>query len=192
MFMAKEKPQPGFMCYWDLVDTMMRMPEEEIKPLLSAVKNYCTKKEIPNPQGILQYLWPRIQEQLDMDSQRYETIRSQNQVKGLISNFKRNYAPDHGLDPGDTKALSAYLRERGIENSKQWTGVDPCPPNQPDTETETKKYTNTKKNTEIKTEINISQGPFSDPDDEYKGYITEEKKRESLATFRALLQNHPV
>ena len=188
--MTKGKQQPGFMCYWDLLDTIMLLPEGEIKPMLAAVKNYCTKKEVPKPQGILQYLWPMIQEKLEMDSQRYETIRSQNQVKGLISNFKRNYAPDHGLDPGDPKALGAYLRDRGIENPEQWTGVDRCPPNQPNTETETKTKTNI--NTKRNTEINISQGPFSDLSREYSGCITEEKKRESLATFRALLQNHPV
>ena len=183
--MEKEKKQPGFMCYWDLVDTMMLIPDEEIKPILAAVKNYCISREIPNLQGNLRVLWPMIQQKLDLDCQRYETIRSQNQVKGLISNFKRNYAPVHGLDPTDPKALYDYLQGRGIENPEQWTGVDPCPPNQPDTETNRK--TNTFTNSFSKTKQ--SGGPFSDLDGEYSGCITEEKKREQLAAFRPLLRD---
>lgn len=162
--MGKEKIQPGFMCYWDLLDTILLLPENEIKPMLTAIKKYCVQKEKPNPQGILQYLWPMIQEKLDMDSQRYETIRSQNQVKGLISNFKRNYAPEHGLDPADSQALRMYLESRGIENPEQWTGVDRCPPIQPNSNIILNSITN--KNADINTKVNSPAGSFFPEDNQ--------------------------
>lgn len=122
----ERKQQPGIMIYWDLFDIMDMLPEDTLKPLLRAMRNYAlegTESELPEP---LPLLWPILRQRLQSDGERYDKIRNKNRIRGLVSHFKRNYAPEHGLDPEDNQALRDYLMERGIpeQEASSWTGVD--------------------------------------------------------------------
>ena len=110
----KNKCAPGIMLYNDMLQTLTKLPGDKLKIMLDAISSYHLRKEEPVLEDSLMYLWPMIRQRLDNDAQHYEESRVQNRINGLISSFKRTYAPANGIDPNDSAAMGKYLLSKGV------------------------------------------------------------------------------
>lgn len=109
--MAKEKP--GFYIWFKTVDVMAELTFEEKGMLYSAMAEYARDGVIPTfDDRLLRSIWTQLQYDLNADHDRYEKTKRENQIKGWTSDFKRNYAPKHGIDPNDEEALQAFIELR--------------------------------------------------------------------------------
>lgn len=127
--------RPGVLVYFETGRAIKGLDYETKGRLFEAILEYAEMGITPNFDGVLSAIWPFIADKIDRDSLRYADIREKNRIKGLVSNFKRNYAPAHGIDPTDEKALAKYLAEQmpaTVNNGQQQsTVVDLCQPIQP-------------------------------------------------------------
>ena len=105
--MAK-KSKPGVMIYFETARAIKRCSYEEKGRLLE----YAEFGVVPELLPPLDMAWAFISERIDNDSARYADIQEKNRMKGIISDFKRNYAPTHGIDPEDKAALAEYIKRR--------------------------------------------------------------------------------
>lgn len=121
--MAKEKP--GFYIWFKTVDVMAELTFEEKGRLYSAMAEYARDGVIPTfDDRLLRSIWTQLQYDLNADHDRYVKVKRDNQIKGWTSDFKRNYAPKHGIDPNDEEALQAFIELR----QQQSTVVDSSQP----------------------------------------------------------------
>lgn len=131
--------RPGVLVYFETGRAIKGLDYETKGRLFEAILEYAELGIIPNFDGVLSAIWPFIADKIDRDSVRYADIREKNRIKGLVSNFKRNYAPAHGIDPEDKEALAKYLAEQTPttvnDGRQQSTTVDLCQPIQPTTAT---------------------------------------------------------
>ena len=104
--------KPGVLVYFETGRAIKGLDYETKGRLFEAILEYAETGIAPNFDGVLSAIWPFIADKIDRDSVRYADIRERNRIKGLISNFKRNYAPAHGIDPEDKDALAKYLAEQ--------------------------------------------------------------------------------
>ena len=127
--------RPGVLVYFETGKAIKGLDYETKGRLFEAILEYAEMGIIPNFDGVLLAIWPFIADKIDRDSVRYADIREKNRIKGLVSNFKRNYATAHGIDPEDKEALAKYLAEQTpatVNNGQQQsTTVDLCQPIQP-------------------------------------------------------------
>lgn len=118
---SKPKEKPGFYIWFNTVDSMAELNFEEKGMIYTAAEDYSRYGVIPSFENrFLRSVWSRLQHDLDADDARYRENQKKNQIKGWISDFKRNYAPAHGIDPNDKTALKEYIQQR-------LTMVDCCP-----------------------------------------------------------------
>ena len=131
--------RPGVLVYFETGKAIKGLDYETKGRLFEAILEYAEMGITPNVDGVLSAIWPFIADKIDRDSVRYADIREKNRIKGLVSNFKRNYAPAHGIDSEDKEALAKYLAEQTpatVNNGQQQsTTVDLCQPIQPTTAT---------------------------------------------------------
>lgn len=131
--------RPGVLVYFETGKAIKGLDYETKGRLFEAILEYAEMGITPNFDGVLSAIWPFIADKIDRDSVRYADIREKNRIKGLVSNFKRNYAPAHGIDSEDKEALAKYLAEQTpatVNNGRQQsTTVDLCQPIQPTTAT---------------------------------------------------------
>lgn len=127
--------KPGVMIYFETARAVKRCSFEEKGRLFDAILEYAEFGVVPDLPQPLDMAWAFIVDKLDRDNERYAEIQGKNRVKGLISDFKRNYAPAHGLDPDDKEALTRFiaLRSQVNDGPPQLTAVDSGQPIQPTT-----------------------------------------------------------
>ena len=129
--------RPGVLVYFETGKAIKGLDYETKGRLFEAILEYAEMGITPNFDGVLSAIWPFVADKIDRDSVRYADIREKNRIKGLVSNFKRNYAPAHGIDPEDKEALAKYLAEQTpatVNNGRQQsTTVDLWQPIQPTT-----------------------------------------------------------
>lgn len=107
--MAKEKP--GVMIYFETAKAVKGLDYETKGRLFEAIMEYAEFGVVPEFDGVLSVVWPFVVDKIDRDNARYEHKRERNRINGLISNFKRIYAPKHGIDPEDEVALAEYIEQ---------------------------------------------------------------------------------
>lgn len=129
------KGKPGVMIYFETARAAKRCSFEEKGRLFDAILEYAEFGVVPDLPPPLDMAWAFIVDKLDRDNERYTEIQEKNRVKGLISDFKRNYAPAHGFDPDDKEALEQFIALRSQVNNGQprLTAVDSGQPIQPTT-----------------------------------------------------------
>ena len=92
---------------------MAELTFEEKGMIYAAVEEYSRYGAVPSFEDrLLRSIWSRLQSDLDADDAKYRKNQRDNQIKGWKSDFKRNYAPAHGIDPEDEVALEAYIQRR--------------------------------------------------------------------------------
>lgn len=119
--MAKERP--GVMLYFELETPLKLLDDSQRGQLLTAILEYAHYGTIPEfGDSLLTMAWSFVKPDLDRDGARYQETVHKRRVAGITSDFKRNYAPKHGISPDDDEALQEYIRQQLS------TGVDECQP----------------------------------------------------------------
>lgn len=114
--------KPGVMLYWEVFDALEQLDPEDFQIMCVTIRNYAQYGWIPDfsdePQ--LKFAWPMIKDKLDKDTRRYERKKQASRESGLASDFTRNYAPAHGINPNDVEAKREYIKRRlaEIENEE--------------------------------------------------------------------------
>lgn len=127
--------KPGVMIYFETARAIKRCSYEEKGRLFDAILEYAEFGVVPELPPPLDMAWAFISERIDSDSARYADIQEKNRMKGIISDFKRNYAPVHGIDPENKAALAEYIKQRTQADNGQplLTVADSGRPIQPTT-----------------------------------------------------------
>lgn len=107
-FMAR----PGVMLYFDILPSLDMLTTEECGTLFKAILEYGKYGVVPQLGGMVALAWTFIQPSLDRDSKKYEKRIKDAKIKGITSDFKKNYAPKHGIDPEDQEELEAYIMRK--------------------------------------------------------------------------------
>ena len=191
---AKEKP--GIMMYWEVLDTIKELPDKKAKIMICAMYDYSRYNQEPNfeKNGELKAIWAFIKHQIDKDSERYANKRTKSLIAGFTSNFKRNYAPEHGIDPNDKDALDQYIKQRLS------TDVDECQPTPTTTSTSATTSTPTTTSTPATTSNILNTSPLTpqggtEPlkesypesfEDFWEMYPRKEAKKDALKAFQKL------
>lgn len=189
--------RPGVLVYFETGRAIKGLDYETKGRLFEAILEYAEMGIVPDFDGILSAIWPFVAEKIDRDSVRYADIQEKNRIKGLVSNFKRNYAPAHGIDLEDKAALAAYIAEQTPapvnSGQQQSTVVDHCQPIQPTaTTTATPTATTTATTTATPTETanatvavgGIRGEAFASSDADTDYLISEEKKRVAIQRMK--------
>lgn len=120
--MAKQRP--GVMLYFDIEPGLKMLDDSQRGRLFSAILEYAHFGSVPSfDEPLLSMAWSFVKTSIDRDGERYEKAVNKKKISGITSDFKRNYAPKHGIDPDDEQALAEYIRQ------KMSTDVDGCEPN---------------------------------------------------------------
>ena len=129
------KGRPGVMIYFETARAIKRCSYEEKGRLFDAILEYAEFGVVPELPPPLDMVWAFIVDKIDRDSARYADIQEKNRMKGIISDFKRNYAPTHGIDPENKAALAEYIKRRTQADNGQplLTVADSGQPIQPTT-----------------------------------------------------------
>ena len=105
--------RPGFMLYFDIEPALTMLDDYQRGQLFTAIMEYAHYAAVPDFEDkLIGMAWSLIRPILDRDRRSYEKKVFDNRVKGIKSDFRRNYAPKHGLDPDDETALEQYINQR--------------------------------------------------------------------------------
>lgn len=107
-----KKGKPGVMIYFETARAVKRCSYEEKGRLFEAILEYAEFGVVPDLPPPLDMAWAFIVDKLDRDNERYAEVQEKNQLKGWTSDFKRNYAPEHGLNPEDKVELTKYIEQK--------------------------------------------------------------------------------
>ncbi len=110
----RQKEKPGVLIFWEVFDALQGLDSERLKEMFLAIYNYSRYGEVPNfgDDPFFRILWPFVKDKLDRDTKRYERKQQSSRENGLASDFARNYAPAHGIDPNDEAAKREYIKRR--------------------------------------------------------------------------------
>ena len=115
--------RPGVMLYFDIEPGLKMLDDSQRGKLLAAIMEYAHYGVVPAFEDLLLSMaWSFVKTSIDRDGERYQSNVHQKRIAGIKSDFRRNYAPKHGIDPDDEEALQAYIRQRLS------TDVDECRP----------------------------------------------------------------
>lgn len=130
-----KKGKPGVMIYFETARAVKRCSYEEKGRLFEAILEYAEFGVVPDLPPPLDMAWAFIVDKLDRDNERYAEVQEKNQLKGWTSDFKRNYAPEHGLNPEDKVELAKYIEQKRKDScgQTQLTVADNGQPIQPST-----------------------------------------------------------
>ena len=111
------------MLYFELEAPLKLLDDSQKGRLLSAILEYAHYGVIPEfGDPLLGMAWSFVKSDLDRDGERYRDTVHKKRISGITSDFKRNYAPKHGISPDDEEALQEYIRQRLSAD------VDECQP----------------------------------------------------------------
>lgn len=109
--MASERP--GVMLYFDIEPALKMLDLSQRGTLFSAVMDYAHYGILPDfADPLVGMAWTFVKSSIDRDGERYTKTIEKRKISGITSDFKRNYAPKHGIDPDDEEALDMYIRQR--------------------------------------------------------------------------------
>ena len=115
--------RPGVVIYFEIEPALRMLDDSQRGKLFSAILEYAHYSVIPElTDPLLAMAWSFVQPSLDRDADRYAKSCQQKKIAGLKSDFRRNYAPKHGIDPDNEDALQTYISQRLS------TPVDECRP----------------------------------------------------------------
>lgn len=119
--------RPGVMLYFDIEPGLKMLDDPQRGQLLTAIMEYAHFGAIPEfSDPLLSMAWSFVKTSIDRDGERYEKAVVKKRISGITSDFKRNYAPKHGISPDDEEALAEYIRQRlstSVEESQPSTTI---------------------------------------------------------------------
>ena len=117
--------RPGVMLYFDIEPGLKMLDDPQRGQLLTAIMEYAHFGTVPDfADPLLSMAWSFVKTSIDRDGERYEKAVTKKKISGITSDFKRNYAPKHGISPDDEDALAEYIRQRlstSVEESQPST-----------------------------------------------------------------------
>ena len=143
--MASDKKRPGVLVYFDIEPALDMLDDAKRGRLFTAIVNYAHYGSIPDfNDSVLDMAWAFVKASIDRDGDNYQKTVQKRKIGGITSDFKKNYAPKHGIDPNDEEALREYISIRMSNDAgasqQMSTRVDTC---QPTTTTTTTRTTTT-------------------------------------------------
>ena len=119
--------RPGVMLYFDIEPGLKMLDDPQRGQLLTAILEYAHFGAVPDfTAPMLSMAWSFVKTSIDRDGERYEKAVTKKKISGITSDFKRNYAPKHGISPDDEEALAEYIRQRlstSVEGCRPTTTV---------------------------------------------------------------------
>ena len=168
------------MLYFELEAPLKLLNDPQKGRLLSAILEYAHYGVIPEfGDPLLGMAWSFVKSDIDRDGERYRDTVHKKRISGITSDFKRNYAPKHGISPDDEEALQEYIRQRLSAD------VDEC---QPTTITSSTRTTN-QTPTPMTASAAVGKGFGGNPSDNENPKDFETMRQERLDQVRAYLSD---
>ena len=115
--------RPGVVVYFEIEPALQLLNDAQRGRLFTGMLEYARYGVLPAfGDPLLEMAWNFVKPSIDRDAERYAKSCHQKKLAGYKSDFRRNYAPKHGLDPDDDAALQAYISQRLS------TDADECQP----------------------------------------------------------------
>ena len=178
--------RPGFMIYFDIEPAIEILNDAQLGKLFRAIVEYAHYGVIQDfDDPIIKMAWALTKPNLDRDQKSYEKKIQDNIVKGIKSDFKRNYAPKNGIDPEDEAAMAEYVKQRlstMVDHCQpQSTTVDQCRRTRTGTELELNSNYNETRTTTLTSTGATAGGVGGDGD---KSPTFEDKRESALKAIR--------
>ena len=131
--MGQEKGKPGVMLYFDKIDSLELLSNEQLGILMMRILLYASRGDEPNFEDpMLRILWPIIRSDLDRDDERYNkrvenarlSVEKRQARRSKINNF---LAESVSLSPGIRRALQEIAMETEEEQVEQEEEKTPPP-----------------------------------------------------------------
>lgn len=85
--------RPGIMVYFNILEPIKGLSDEDRGKLLVAMLEYGQDGVIPNLEGPLVFVWPFVRQMIDKDEQRYDDMKIQREYAVFCKKRKRIFMP---------------------------------------------------------------------------------------------------
>lgn len=107
-----EKGQAGVVVFFDIEPALEMLNAEQCGHLFTAIIRYGHYGTSPTFEDqLVKMAWSFVKPSIDRANEKYMRMREKKRIAGITSDFRRNYAPKHGIDPNDEEALHTYIRQ---------------------------------------------------------------------------------
>lgn len=105
--------RPGIMLYFDILEPIRMLPDEDKGRLLVAILEYGRDGIVPEFDGMLGIVWSFIQPRVDKDSERYDETKLQREYAAFCKKRKRIFMPKILFE--DWIVMSDNERQRAVD-----------------------------------------------------------------------------
>ena len=105
--------RPGIMLYFDILEPIRMLPDEDRGRLLVAMLEYGRDGVVPEFTGALGIVWSFVQPLLDKDGQRYDDMKLQREYAAFCKKRKRIWLPKIMFD--DWVVMTEDERQRAVD-----------------------------------------------------------------------------
>ena len=105
--------RPGIMLYFDILEPIRMLPDEDKGRLLVAMLEYGRDGIVPEFEGALGIVWSFIQPRVDKDSERYDETKLQREYAAFCKKRKRIFMPKILFE--DWIVMSDNERQRAVD-----------------------------------------------------------------------------
>jgi hypothetical protein len=116
--------RPGIMLYFDILEPIRVLPDDEKGRLLVAMLEYGQTGALPELDGALKIVWSFVRPMIDKDGDRYEDMKLQREYAAFCKKRKRIWMPKISFD--EWVCMSEYERQRAVDpvSSRYPTTID--------------------------------------------------------------------
>ena len=105
--------RPGIMIYFDILEPIRMLPDEDKGRLLVAMLEYGRDGVVPKLEGPLGIVWSFIHPMIDKDGQRYDDMKLQREYAAFCKKRKRIWMPKILFD--DWVVMTEDERQRAVD-----------------------------------------------------------------------------
>lgn len=105
--------RPGIMIYFDILEPIKMLPDEDKGKLLVAMLEYGKHGIVPDLSGPLGIVWSFVQPMIDKDEQRYDDMKLQREYAAFCKKRKRIWMPKVMFD--EWVLMSDDERQRAVD-----------------------------------------------------------------------------
>ena len=106
-------PRPGIMIYFDILEPVRMLPDEDKGRLLIAMLEYGKDGVMPDLGGSLGIVWSFVQPLIDKDGQRYDDMKLQREYAAFCKKRKRIWMPKILFD--EWVVMTDYEKQRAVD-----------------------------------------------------------------------------
>lgn len=105
--------RPGIMIYFDILDPIKKLSDEDKGKLLVAMLEYGKDGIVPELEGSLGIVWSFVQPKIDRDEENYDASKLQRQYAAFCKKRKKIWMPRISFD--EWVVMSDNERERAVD-----------------------------------------------------------------------------